>query len=80
MMSNYKTELGTYEAMTKIQKTCEFLGEYNYTMHDGEVIIGEWQTVTDDGYTPIVKVECKDGYFCTTNYRNNIEKLLRSVN
>jgi len=75
-MKNYKTSLGTYEAMTKMQNTCEFLGSYNYTMEDGEVINGEWQTIIEDEYTPIVKVECKNGYFCVTDYAKSVEKLL----
>jgi len=45
-------------------------------MEDGEVVAGEWQTITDDEYIPIVKVECKNGYFCVTDYTKNVEKLL----
>lgn len=80
MTTNYKIELNAYEAMAKMQKTCEFLGGYNYIMPDGEIINGEWQTITDDEYTPIAKVECKDGYFFTTNYRKSVEKLLKGAN
>jgi len=79
-MTNHKTSLGTYEAMEKMRKTCEFLGSYNYAMEDGEVIAGEWQTITEDEYTPIVKVECKNGYFCVTDYTKNVEKLLKEAN
>lgn len=78
-MKIVKTNKGTYEAMKIIGSTFNFVGTYEYTL-DGEIINGyEYEEVdgnNEDEFTPIAKVECNDGYFYATNYKDDVENRL----
>ncbi|MDM5298103.1 hypothetical protein QUF51_08020 [Bacillus pumilus] len=76
-MELVKTDKGTYEAMRIIGATFNCVGTYKFTHQDGEIIEGyEYKEVNEDNqdeFTPIVKVECADGYFYATNYKNDVK-------
>jgi hypothetical protein len=79
-MELIKTNKNTYEAMKIIGATFNCVGTYKFTHQDGEVIEGyEYKEVnenSEDEFTPIVKVECADGYFYTTNYKDDVKNRL----
>lgn len=78
-MEFVKTNKSTYEAMKIIGATFNCVGTYEYIL-DNEVIEGyEYKEINEnnkDEFTPIVKVECTDGYFYATNYKNDVKNRL----
>lgn len=66
--------------MEVIRKTFNFVGVYKFTHSNGELIEGyqydEVNKNNKDKNIPIIKVECEDGYFYTTNYKDDVEKHL----
>jgi hypothetical protein len=78
-MELIKTNKGTYEAMKIIGATFNCIGTYSYTL-DGEVIEGyEYKEVNEnfeDEFNPMAKVECADGYFYTTNHKDDVKNRL----
>ncbi|MCY7947945.1 hypothetical protein P8891_05730 [Bacillus atrophaeus] len=79
-MEFVKTNKSTYEAMKIIVATFNCVGRYKYIL-DNEIIEGyyEYKEVNEkneDEFTPIVKVECIDGYFYATNHKNDVKNRL----
>ncbi|MED4567604.1 hypothetical protein [Bacillus atrophaeus] len=65
--------------MKIIGATFNCVGTYEYIL-DNEFIEGyEYKEVNEnnkDEFTPIVKVECTDGCFYATNYKNDVKNRL----
>ncbi|MED3677088.1 MULTISPECIES: hypothetical protein [Bacillus] len=78
-MDFVKTNKHTYEAMEIIRATFNCVGTYEYIL-DNEVIKGyEYKEVNENyksEFTPIIKVECIDGHFYATNYKNDVKNRL----
>ncbi|MFC8152131.1 hypothetical protein ACFUP3_20945 [Bacillus paralicheniformis] len=79
-MEKLKTNKSTYEAMKIIGATFNCVGAYEYIL-DGEVIEGyeRYEEVNENNkneFMPIIKVECIDGYFYATNYKNDVKNHL----
>ncbi|WP_425203643.1 hypothetical protein [Priestia megaterium] len=76
-MKTIQTNIGTYEAMKIISATSNYVGVYEYTHQDGELIEGyEYKEINKDHkneFVPVVKVECADGYFYSTNYDDDVK-------
>ncbi|WNO29755.1 hypothetical protein [Bacillus phage SDFMU_Pbc] len=79
-MELIRTTKGTYDAMNIIRSTFNCVGSYEFTHSDGELIEGyEYKGIDEDSqdeFTPIIKVECSDGYFYATNYKNDVKNRL----
>ncbi|MED4787079.1 hypothetical protein P9654_06910 [Bacillus atrophaeus] len=75
-MEFVKTNKSTYEAMEIIRETFNCVGTYEYILDNEVIECYEYKEVNEnykDEFTPIIKVECTDGYFYATNYKNDVK-------
>lgn len=82
-MKTTKTNKSTYEAMNIIRETFNCVGTYKYIL-DNEIIEGyEYKEINEnyhDQFTPILKVECSDGYFYATNHKDDVKNKFKKAN
>lgn len=77
-LKEFNTNKGAYETIQILSKTFNSIGEYKYTLDNGEEIDGYDRKLNyDDPFTPIVRINCNNGYVIVTNYKNQIEDIIK---
>lgn len=73
------TTANTYETINLLRATAGVtVGNYEYDL-DGEMIDGYvdeiTETLSENKFIPVVRIECNDGWVEATNYKNTLENI-----